>query len=261
MTWHFVDVHAHLNLPEFSADWREVGRRAFDSQVALINVGTDLETSKVAVFQAQELGVGVWATVGIHPHHRLLSGNLEKLAELASDTKVVAIGECGLERLSTLSTEEQKQQLDLFEFQARLASSLNKPLVVHCRESYQELLALIKNWREDWGKDLKIQLHFFAGDWAVAEQFLALNCHFSFTGVITFSNQYDEVIKNLPLDRIMIETDSPYVAPVPYRGKRNEPVYVVKIAERISQIKGEEPEIINQKLTDNAKKFFNLTLN
>ena len=137
--------------------------------------------------------------------------------------------------------------------QIELANKLNKPLMLHIRNAYEDALAILKSHAK-----VKGDVHFFAGDWNIAKQFLDFGFTLSFTGVITFTHDYDEVIKNAPLDMLLSETDAPYVAPVPYRGKRNEPAYVVEVVKAIARIRGEDEEKVRTQLVANAKHLFGI---
>lgn len=187
--------------------------------------------------------------------------NFKKYFALAaSSEKVVAIGECGLDyniknQNSKLELKKiKKLQIKTFEQQIELALKANKPLIVHCRHVYKDILDILSSYRNS--KNLRGNIHCFLGNWDEAKKYFDLNFSVSFTGIITFTNAYDEVIKKSPLARIMIETDAPYLAPVPYRGKRNEPVYVKEIARRIAEIKNTGLEIIAEATTKNALKMF-----
>lgn len=262
----YIDAHTHINFPEFEADREEVIKRAAEAGVGMINVGTDLETSRQVVWLVERYP-NLWAIVGVHPNDNEKLPTAEEWQELktlAQNPKTVAIGECGLDYYR--STEETKPvQKELFQKQIELAHAVGKPLMLHVRSSpktqdaYLDVLHLLTtspyNLVPNPGN-----VHFFAGDWATAKQFLDLGFTLSFTGVLTFTHDYDEVIKNTPLDRLLIETDAPYAAPVPYRGKRNEPAYVPLVAARIAEIKGlPEPEVAAALLANTAR-IFNLSL-
>ena len=227
-----IDAHAHLQFPQFDADRGQVIERAREAEMGVINVGTDLATSREAVKLA-ETYPNMWATVGLHPIDIDQKFDEATFLKLANHKKVIAIGECGLDYFHIKDSEERKKQIEIFERQIDLAQKVNKTLMIHCRNAYQELLNILENYSA-----LKFNLHFFAGNWEMAKRFLDLDCTLSFTGVVTFTNQYDEVIKNMPLDRLLVETDCPFVAPVPHRGKRNEPIYVEMVAKRVAVIRG-----------------------
>src|SRR3989344_8478292 len=242
-----IDIHAHVNFNAFREDGDAVIRRTLDAGVGMILVGSQYDTSKRAVEYAERYKEeAVWAAVGLHPIHvaeefyvdaqeiesegvpgfktRPEVFDYAKYKTLAEHPKVVAIGECGLDYYRVGKNEADKQkQTEVFRKQIQLAREVKKPLIIHCRNAYDDLHAILKE--EKAGPAQGGQggtIHFFAGTWADAQKFLDLGFHLSFTGVITFARDYDETLKNAPLDRIMVETDAPYVAPVPYRGKRNE---------------------------------------
>ncbi|MFA6416111.1 MAG: TatD family hydrolase [Candidatus Paceibacterota bacterium] len=277
----YFDAHTHLNI-QFDTDWQKTGQRALDAGVAFVNVGADVERSKLAVEQAKYFGANGYATVGIHPTED--GADFATIEKLAEEDCVVAIGECGLElmeneknthqnfsakNLSGQETQNDNEKLKSFEYNKKiqeelfrrhieLALKLDKPLMIHCREAYEDTWEILNEYRQKVGEKLKFNMHFFAGDWAIAQKFLALGGYLSFTGVITFTDQYDEVIKKMPLDRLMAETDAPFVAPVPYRGKRNEPAYVVLVADRIAELRSESREEVLEALIGNTRRFFGI---
>ena len=271
MNYRYIDTHTHTNFAAFDVDRAEAIRRAHKAGVALINVGTQKDTSASAVALAEKYQDGVYATVGLHPIHTSKSFHDEEeigaggkeftshgeqfdydfYKQLALHPKVVAIGECGLDKFRSLEVEELKKQEENFRKQIELADEVGKPLMLHIRNAYANAFKILKNHRE-----VKGNLHFFAGTVEDANPFLDLGFSFSFTGVVTFALQYDEVVRYLPLERIMSETDAPFVAPVPYRGKRNEPAYVVEVVKKIAEIRGENLEEVRAQLLKNAKKFF-----
>ncbi|MCX6712559.1 MAG: TatD family hydrolase [Candidatus Vogelbacteria bacterium] len=263
MTPKFFDAHTHLNM-SFEQDWREVGKRTIDSGTWFVNVGADEKSSVLALKQAKELGDGAWATVGIHPTEGGDS-DFEVIKELAKDSKVVAIGECGLEYFKIENEEVKKKQCELFIKHIDLALEVGKPLMIHCRASekstdaYDDVLEILKGYKAEVGDKLQFDMHFFTSDWPTAQKFLELGGYLSFPGVITFTGQYDEIVKNAPLDRIMSETDAPFVTPVPHRGKRNEPAYVSFVAERIIELRSEPREQVLTALVENAKRFYGLS--
>jgi len=272
MTPKYFDAHTHLNM-QFENDWREVGKRAIENGVWFVNVGADLVSSQKAIEQAEYLGDQGFATVGLHPTENKAE-DFSKIVELAKNRHVVAIGECGLEyfRLpdSAKSSVVAKQR-ELFKKHIELALELDKPLMIHCRSSahnnsdaYNDVWEILKSYLPYFAKasqskqKLRFCLHFFVGNWALAQKFLDMGGYLSFTGVITFADQYDEVITKMSLDRIMAETDAPFVAPVPYRGQRNEPAYIQFVAERIADLRPEPREEVLTVLVQNAKRFYNL---
>jgi len=277
----YFDIHTHVNFKAYDEDRNEVIQRAFDAGVWHTNVGTQIDTSKKAVEIAEKYEEGVYATIGLHPVHTAesyldkqeIGSPAEALAkeggdksvatraeqfdfsaykELAEHKKVVAIGECGLDYFR-LEEDTKKIQKDAFEAHIELANEVGKPLMIHVRNAYEDTLEILKSVSK-----VPSNIHFFAGDIQIAKQFLELGSTLSFTGVVTFTTDYDEVIKYVPLDRIMSETDAPYVTPKPHRGKRNEPSYVQYVAKRLAEIKGLSEEDVEVSLVSNALTFFNL---
>ena len=275
----YIDIHSHVNFTTFDADRDEVIKRALDNDTWFMNVGTQLDTSRKAV-EMTHTYTNTYAIIGLHPIHtgasyhdekELGEGNKEFTSrgeifdkdayrELLRDPKVVAIGECGLDyyRCDEESITKQKQA---FISQIELANEFNKPLMLHIRNNpkdkslnaYSDVLDLLKKYSK-----VKGDVHFFAGNLDDAKAFLDFGFTLSFTGVVTFTHDYDEVIRNTPLDKIMSETDSPYVSPIPYRGKRNEPVYVREIVKKIAEIKNlPEPEVAKAIIL-NAKQIFGI---
>ena len=175
--------------------------------------------------------------------------------QLGKDPRVVGIGECGLDYYR-LTEETKKKQHEVFIKQIELANELGKPLMLHIREAYEDALALLTTHYSLLTTPGNV--HFFAGDWNIAKQFLDLDFTLSFTGVITFADQYDEVVKKTPLDMILTETDSPYITPAPLRGKRNEPVNVKYVVQRIAELKGLAVERVAEQVIKNAKRVFGI---
>lgn len=255
----YIDNHCHLNLSEFDLDYREVFTRAQEVGVQVINVGTDKATSKKAVDIAEELGC--FAIVGHHPNEFEDEFDFEYYKSLAVHPKVVGIGECGLDYFRSEVGTKEKQK-EVFKKQIELALEVNKPLMLHIRdngkvEAYQDVIDILKEYKVNH-PNLRGDVHFFAGTIDIVNQFLELGFTFSFTGAITYGHNYDEVIKHIPLDRILSETDCPFVAPVPYRGKRNEPAFVVEVVKKIAEIKGLLVEEVAPQLLENSKKLFGI---
>ena len=248
----YLDIHAHLNFPDYDEDRGEVIKNLAAKKIGVINVGTD-KTSSEAVVKLAEENENMWATVGAHPTDNVEDFDYEFFKELALKPKVVAIGECGLDYFHLEEEKDKEQQKKLFREQIKLAKEVGKPLMLHIRDSYEDVLEILRE--EQAGP---AHAHFFAGSWEVAQKFLDRGDTLSFTGVITFSNNYDEVVKNTPLDRIMAETDAPFVAPAPYRGKRNEPAYVLEVYKKIAELKGLPLEEVRTQLLANAQRVFKL---
>jgi len=254
----FFDIHSHPNFAVFAQDRDEVVKRALDNSVFMNVVGTQRDTSQAAVELAEKYSEGVYATIGLHPIHTSKSYHDEEelgkggkeftsrgenfdyefYKKLAASPRVVAIGECGLDYFR----DANKKQEEIFSKQIELANEVGKPLMLHVRNgknvsAYRLAAGILKEKAK-----VVFDFHFFAGNLEEARLLLDLGATFSFTGVITFTRDYDEIIKYLPLEKIMAETDCPFVAPVPHRGKRNEPVYVIEVVKKIAEIRGENLE-------------------
>jgi TatD DNase family protein len=258
----YIDIHSHLNFPEFDIDREEAVMRLESSDTYTILVGTDFESSKQAVELADK-NDRLYACIGVHPVDDITKTfEKEKFEELVKHPKVVAIGECGLDFFHADKNDdnEKSRQEKLFLDQIEFALEYDKPIMIHSRDAYLELLELLEPLVKSNGEKLRGNVHFFAGDLEIAKRFINIGFTLSFTGVITFARTYDEVIKNIPLDMMMSETDSPYVSPVPYRGKRNEPSYVQEVVKKIAEIRGEDIKMVEKTLLDNASRVFNISL-
>lgn len=234
------DVHSHVQFSEYDADRDAVIERMRAAGVKTIAVGTDLRTSQSALALAERYLDDIWATVGVHPTNAE-ECDADALRALAGHSKVVGIGECGLDyyRITHDAPEIKERQKAVFMKQMALAMEARKPLMIHCRpkkdayDAYEDLINILKTHNDS----LKTIIHFFVGSPRVAEQLLHLGSYFTFGGVISFARDYDEAIRRIPLERILLETDAPYVAPAPHRGRRNEPAYVVEVAKKMAEIK------------------------
>jgi len=262
----YFDIHSHLNFPEYDADRAEVLARMREKEVWTITVGVNLETSRSAA-QLAEQNADVFACIGLHPvddaHTGIVSSFDEKdFASLVTNPKVVAIGECGLDygRAGTATDAEKARQKKDFEKQIDFAVANNKLLMLHIRNAHNDALDILASKKREYGERLRGNSHFFAGTTEIEKKYLDLNFSVSFTGVITFTSDYDEAVKYAPLDMIMSETDAPFVSPIPHRGKRNEPIYVEYVAQKMAQIKGKSTEEMQKILVDNAIRVFNIPL-
>jgi TatD DNase family protein len=257
-----IDTHAHLDSAKFDADRKAVIQRAKVAGVGLIvTIGTDVESSRAAVQLAGEYE-GIYAAVGMHPHDakELDGAALAELRALAEQPKVVAVGEIGLDFYRDLSPREVQHRA--FRAQLAWAGKLGKPVVIHDRDAHGEILAILA----EWAAGLKNSplagrlgvLHTFSGDLAMAEQAIELGFYISFSGPVTYHNarQLPAIVQVLPLDRILVETDCPFLAPHPRRGKRNEPAYVRLVAERIAALRGIALDELAEATTANAHRLF-----
>ena len=224
MEFKYFDIHSHINFSQYDKDRKEVIKRMTDEGVGTICIGTDLKTSKECVDLADKYK-NIWATVGIHPTDSEEDFSEKEYEKLLGD-KIVAIGECGLDYFHPGNIEKQKE---LFERQIKFAVEKNLPIMIHARGKdndkygvYRDILEILKKY-----EGVRGNVHFFAGDIEIAKEFLNISFTLSFTAVLLLTKEYDEVVKYVPLDKMMAETDSPFVSPL--RGKRNEPVFVKEV--------------------------------
>lgn len=247
----YFDVHSHLNFPDHWDDFDEVLHRLRETETHTIVIGTDFESSKRAVELARKHDE-IYACIGVHPvDNRSATFQLTNFQTLITNPKVVAVGECGLDFFHADKDTDYERQKKLFLDQIDFALTHDKPMMIHARNAYEEILEILEPLGSSTSK-LRGNVHFFAGNTEVAKRFFSIGFTISFTGVITFTRDYDEVIKSAPLDMIMSETDSPYVTPVPHRGKPNEPSYVKEVVKSIAEIKGENEELVRSTLVNNA---------
>lgn len=250
-----VDTHCHLDFPEFDNDRREVVRRALDAGIGyIVNIGSSLQGSRRAVELAGEFDC-IYAAVGIHPHEadKINQQALDEIKELARKDKVVAIGEIGLDYYKGYSKAEN--QKPLFLSLLRLAKGLGLPLVIHTRSAQEDTLAMVREFLP-----LKGVVHCFSGDSAFLKECLDAGLLVSFTCNITYKKAENlrSLVKEVPLERLMLETDAPFLAPEGMRGRRNEPVFIKDLAEEVARLRREDKEEIARVTTENAKRFFNL---
>jgi TatD DNase family protein len=286
----YIDIHSHVNFKAFKEDGDAIIERALDNDTWLINVGSQISTSKRAVEIANKYKEGVYAIIGLHPIHleegfhdeEEISGesffthgevfDKEKYLELLKDPKVVGIGECGLDYYHLNKDSIEKQKKVLIE-QIELANEVNKPLMLHIRNfpshplgtpeegnlnAYADVLEILKKHAKVKGVS-----HCFGGNVEDMKNFIDFGFYISFAGNITYKPKvgfpdYEEIIKATPLDKILTDTDSPYLAPVPYRGKRNEPSYVKEIVKKIAEIKNLPEEEVAKAILANAKRLFDI---
>ena len=257
VTIDLFDTHAHLHFPEFAGDLDAVLARARAAGVRrMVTIGTDVASSRAAVALAAR-EPDVWAAVGIHPHHATSADDaaLVEIERLASAVRVVAIGETGLDFFRNLSPREA--QARAFRAQLALARRAGKPVLVHCRDAHEETLSLLaaEGTRETGGI-----MHCFSGDLAIARRCLDLGLLISLAGPVTYPKPgaLPEVARMIPSDRLVVETDCPYLPPQPYRGKRNEPAYVAITAARVAELRGEPLTDLAARMSENARALFRL---
>lgn len=279
MHYALFDIHAHLHDAAYAEDRESILKEMKDYGVGAITVGTDQVESKKALSLAQS-HEHIFAAVGLHPADNVteeFDHNFYK--NLASDQKVIAIGECGLDyhyiktfferdvksgKVSWNKDAEADRQQRIFEQQVELAVEVNKPLMLHGRptkgtmDAYEDMLYILENAKKKHGTKLRGNAHFFVGNIDIAERFVQLGFTMSFSGVITFTKDYDDVVRYLPLTMIQAETDSPYATPAPFRGKRNSPMYVQEVVARIAVLRNEPLEEVRMQLLENAKRIFNI---
>ncbi|MDU0206077.1 TatD family hydrolase [Paenibacillus sp. MAH-36] len=246
-----TDSHTHLNAEQFQEDQDEVIQRAREAGVTrMVNVGFNRETIPSSIALAEKYDF-IYTTVGWHPVDAIdmMPGDLEWIESLCQHEKVVAIGEIGLDYYWDKSPKEVQQRV--FREQIRLARKLQMPIVIHNRDAHQDILTILK---EEKAAEVGGIMHCFSGSWETAKQCLDMNFHISFGGPVTFKNakQPKEVLAQVPLDRLLIETDAPYLTPHPFRGKRNESAYVRLVAETAAEIKGISLEELAEITTNNA---------
>lgn len=277
----YIDTHAHLNLKAFMEDGSEVIEKCATEGVAVINVGTKENTSARAVKLAEE-NEGLYAIVGLHPiqttaeEHTLEElgpgsetfmskgeeFNPEFYRELAKSDKVIGIGECGFDYFHNDPETREVQEATLIA-QIELANELALPLMIHTRnpkepetglDAYDDVYQVLKQYAK-----VPFNVHFYAGTYEQAKRFFDIGGTVSFTGVITFAKDYEEVVKSVPLDLIHAETDAPYVAPVPHRGKRCEPWMVQEVYKKIAELRNEDEDVVREQLLENAKSLYKLS--
>jgi TatD DNase family protein len=271
----FLDAHTHIQFSNYDEDRGAVISRAREAGVSMVLVGTQVSTSRAGITLAQKYPDMMWAAVGYHPAHcnaewhhdpnEQISPEPEifdaaEFEALARDPKVVAIGECGLDYYRLPEDHEKaaadkSAQKKVFLEQIEIARKVKKPLMIHCRSAFSELIDILKE-----NKTALAELphpgiiHFFTGTFEEASELASLGFVFTFGGVITFARNYDDVIRAIPLEKILSETDAPYLAPAPYRGKRNEPAYVLETVKKLAEIKGVSEDVMAATIRENAQR-------
>lgn len=266
MPYRYFDAHCHVQFDAYDRDRDALIARMKAEEVAGVVVGCDLESSRKAV-ELAERHEHLVASIGLHPnraeHEQFDISNYRVLAQRK---KVVAIGECGLDyyRPAEVNDEIKKNQKAILKDQIALAAELDKPLIIHSRPSkgtmdaYKDLVQILREAKAKHA-NLRGDIHFFVGTPEIAQELLELGFTISFTAVITFARDYDEVIKMAPLNKILSETDSPYVPPTNRsRGSRNDPLAVMDVVSKIAEIRGEDPETVRTAVFNNARRLFTL---
>ncbi len=279
------DTHAHLNFHDYKNDADEVIERSLAGGTWLLMPSSEIKTSRRAVDSANKYAEGVYAAIGLHPIHlqNLLAENhddngdykfetkaqdfsYQEYYDLAkSSDKVRAIGEIGLDyyhldKDGDILALKNKQQ-EVLRQQLKLSADLKLPAIIHCREAHDDIYPILQETREKYYLSTDrpwAVMHCFSGDLAQAQKYFDLGLLISFTGLITFNHSWDDLIRAVPLDKIMIETDSPYMSPIPYRGQRNEPLYVEEVAKKIADLKNLPLEVVKQTIFATSRKFFNI---
>jgi TatD DNase family protein len=250
-----IDTHAHLDFKDYEGNLDEIIKRAKENQVSkIITIGASLEGSKKSVELAKKYR-GVYAAIGIHPEdtNELNDDVLNLFREFSKNEKVVAIGEIGLDYyVEKFSKDKQKE---VFMKQIELAQALNLPVILHIRNAFEDVMDIIDKY--DWHKN-KAVVHCYSSSYKKIQGILNKGLMISYAGIITYDEGSQKAVKATPLDRMMIETDCPFLAPIPYRGNINEPAYVKYVAEKVAEIKGIGFEEVAKITTKNAIDFFNL---
>jgi len=251
----YFDFHCHIHFEKFADDIDEVLLRMREQNIGTIVVGTDEKQSKDAIAFARK-HEGVFATVGLHPADNKKESFDDKLyEELLSDENVVMVGECGLDYFHVKAEAEQARQRKEFEKQIDFAAKHNKPMMLHIRDAHKDGLDMLRSKKKEYGDKLRGNTHFFTAGPEIAKQYYDIDFTTSFPGVITFTHDYDETVKYAPKDMILSETDSPYAAPVPHRGKRCEPAFVTEVVKKMAELRGEDIEILKKQLMLNVGRF------
>lgn len=253
-----VDTHAHLDGEEYKNDLSEVLERAAAADVrAVVNMGIDLSSSERSVKIAEEYGQ-VYTGVGIHPEELTVMTSVDddKLAGWAVSPKVIAIGEIGLDYYWEKDSERRIMQQKMLIRQLDIARQLHLPVCIHDREAHGDIMRILKTeGRQNWGV-----IHCYSGSWEMAEELLKLGWYLGVDGPLTWKNaaKLPEIVQKMPADRLLLETDCPYLTPVPHRGKRNEPAYVRFVAEKVAELRGETLEDTADRTTQNARDVYGI---
>lgn len=248
-----IDSHCHPQFPQYDKDREEVIKRNLENDVFMVCVGTDLEMSKKAIELAEKYK-GIWATVGLHPTDIDKDIKISKFSELINDN-IVAVGEIGLDYYHIKESDKRNRQKKIFLDFLKLAFDFKKPIIIHCRNAHNDMLDILEDNKSLITKGV---IHSFTEDLDKARRYIKLGFYLGFNGIITFTEEYNDVIRNVPLSSILVETDAPFLAPVPYRGQRNEPRYIIEVIKKIANLKNKTLEDIIEKTAENAKNLFEI---
>lgn len=253
----FFDTHAHLDDEQFEADRELVIKRAREAGLRLImNVSCDLGAARKTLELTKKHNF-IYGAVGIHPQDakNITEDDFQELKELAQEDKIMAIGEIGLDYYWDEVPHDVQHQI--LRRQIKLAKEVKLPVIIHDREAHQDVFDILK---KEGAQEVGGVMHCYSGSWEMAKEYIKMGFYISLGGPVTFKNgrKVQEIAKLVPLENLLIETDAPYLAPVPYRGKRNESAYVVKTAEQIAQLKGLDVEVVAKATLENGKKLFKI---
>ncbi len=268
----YIDTHSHIHFKDFDNDRLGMMDRMTESGVGTIAIGTDLESSKQVVELASKES-NIWACIGLHPNDSDEDFDTEAFKQLLTigqrgslTNKVVAVGECGLDYFRSPSPQEILRQKKNFRAQIEFAIESNLPLMMHIRSSegstdaHDDVLKILKEYKAEYGDKLRVHSHFTTFGVGLGKRFLELGATFGIPGVVTYKSapELQELVKFLPLESLVVETDAPYAAPVPHRGKCNEPIFVMDIVRYIAELRGEGEQVVQRQLLENSKNIFKI---
>lgn len=258
MNYRLIDTHSHPQLPQYDKDRGEVIERAAEKSIGIICVGTDMETSRQAIALA-EAYEGMWATVGVHPNDIEATFQKKELEDMLSHSRVVAVGETGLDYYRTKDPGDQEKQRERLATQLDMAVRNDLPVIIHCREAHDDMLEMLTALAELDRTNEAVRrgvIHSYTGTWVQAQRYAQLGYLIGLNGIITFARDYDETIINMPIENILLETDAPYLSPIPHRGKRNEPLYIEEVALKVAELKRLDVTDVEKVTTSNALRLF-----
>jgi TatD DNase family protein len=268
----YFDTHCHIQFPQYDADRNEVVQRLQEAEVGGLIVGVDAESSEQAIELVRKISENLtlsekndtqaskfFASVGLHPNDTDQGFDVERFEKMLQQPEVSAVGECGLDYYRPSDAEAVKKiQKEIFEQQIQLAVKYDKPLMIHSRPSkgtqdaYHDTIDMLTSKKREYGERLRGDMHFFVGGVEEAKKFIELDFSMSYTAVLTFTHDYDEVVRYIPLSHLLSETDSPFIAPASKRGNRNEPAAVIDVISAFARIRGEDEEIVRQAILQNS---------